>query len=135
MVKITLNLESNRISGLKSAELEQERILANNVIFPHDFNPHNVKLWVIGNEYGSLCAVWADCEQDALDIAVDAGLLDGLAIDEKDATEETARLGNAGEPFDLDYAWIQVAPIDKQDIKIQLKFAEARGAQEDNLDF
>ena len=38
-------------------ELEDERILTNDVTFQNEYNPHKVQLWVIGNEYGALCAV------------------------------------------------------------------------------
>ena len=39
-------------------QLEGENILLNDVNLPEhierSYNPHNVKLWVIGNEYGAL---------------------------------------------------------------------------------
>ncbi len=120
-------------------ELEDERILCNDVRLPHDgANPHNVRLWVIGNEFGVLCAVWASHEQDALDEACNAGLLSGLACDEpenEDEQDEVTRLGNAGEPHDLTYAWIQTVRLDgAKDWELIARFAEARGACADTLD-
>lgn len=122
-------------------ELTPERILANNVIFPREYNPHNVRLWVIGNEYGPLCAVWSDCEQDALDEACDKGLLDSFLVSKKDFTamneverEELAHLGNAGESADLTYAWIEPVDLSQQPLPLLLAFAEARGANADSLD-
>ncbi len=80
-------------------------------------------------------AVWADCEQDAFDELVDADLAGGILIDEADADEETARLGNAGEPCNMDYAWIQVVHLDTaRDCKLLCRFAEARGANQTTLD-
>lgn len=72
----------------------------------------------MGNEYGPLAIAYASCEQDAFDIAADADLLKGLALDEEIARElETEYdgdgvmyLGNASEPFDSDYAWIREMP-------------------------
>lgn len=55
----------------------------------------------LGNFGHTLAILWSEGEQTVLDDAVNANLLDNLQIEEKDATEETARLGNASEPFDL----------------------------------
>jgi hypothetical protein len=115
--------------------LNPERILCNDVRLPGESHPYNLQLWIIGNEYGALGAVWADCEQDALDTLVDSGLGDGLLIEEQDADEDTARLGNAGEPADLTNAWLRVVAFDPaRDWRLLCKFAEARGAAADTLD-
>lgn len=125
----------------REIEIESERVLCNNVIFPGEFNPHNVRLWVIGNEFGALCAVWASHEQDAMDEAVDANLLDSLQIDSadyeamtQDERDDCAHLGNASEPFDLTNAWMQIVRFDRSlDFDLFLEFAEARGACSDTL--
>lgn len=90
-------------------ELDASRILCNDISLPDDHNPHNVRLWVIGNEYGPLCAVWASHEQDAMDEAMDAGFLDSFKVEPENEEEldGCAFLGNAGEPCNLDYAWMQ----------------------------
>ena len=141
--KLTLNSINGgpfNCSPSREIELENERILCNDVMLPHDrFNPHNVRLWVIGNSFGALCAVWASCEQDALDEACNAGMLAGLAIEESDLEdvnkEECARLGNAGEPHDLTYAWMQTVRLEgAKDWELIARFAEARGACADTLD-
>src|SRR3989442_10444928 len=93
-------------------ELPAERILTNNVIFSGEFNPHNIRLWVIGNAYGALGAVWAGNEQDALDQLVDAGLGDQFLVDEQTQAEQEddlSYLGNAGEAADLTDAWMATA--------------------------
>ena len=120
-------------------ELEDERILTNDVTFQNEYNPHNVQLWVIGNEYGALCAVWGDCEQDALDEAIDNDLLNSFLVDDEDIEPELeedgfyAYLGNAGEHADLTNCWMEAIELNKQKIELIIKLAEARGANANNL--
>jgi hypothetical protein len=61
--------------------------------------------WAVWNEYGVIAIVYADCEQDALDIIVDDSTkLDSCLVDYgDDVYDEHAALGNAGELFDLSY--------------------------------
>jgi hypothetical protein len=72
-----------------------------------DYNPHNVRPFLLHDHGFVLAVVFADCLQDALDIAVDAGKLDGFQVAEKDLAdygpdeEGITRLGNAGEAFDI----------------------------------
>ena len=121
------------------AELEGENILLNDVNLPehieHTFNPYNVKLWVIGNEYGALCAAWGSCEQDVLDAAVDAGLLDSLMDEEQDYNNEALTpLGNAGELFDLDYVWMGKVEFDAaRDIKLIVALVRESAEGKDTL--
>lgn len=83
-----------------------------------EYNPHRVRPWVIGNEYGILAVAFGSCEQDAFDAAADEGHLAGLALDsetenereEENDGEGIMRLGNASEPFDSIYAWIEELP-------------------------
>ena len=126
-----------------SAELDAEKILCNDVMLPADFdegsryNPHNIGLYVIGHEFGPICAVWAGNDQDALDNAVDANMLDCLLVEGDDADNEGhAGLGNAGEPFDLSYAWMARVEWDAtRDIQLIVKFARAAESGSDTLDF
>ena len=118
--------------------LDDDRILANDVTFPWEYNPHNVRLWIVCNEYGAMGAVWAGNEQDALDELVDADLAHGILVDDDSADpefeDEYARLGNAGERADLSNCRLDVVRLDeKQDARILCRFAEARGAGKDNL--
>jgi hypothetical protein len=134
-MKFTLHLKQNHpFAGNPCiVEMEAERILCNDVTLPTE-TKSSVRLWVAGNEYGALGAVWADCEQDALDELVDAGLGDGLLIDEKDVNEETTRLGNASKPCNLDNAWLAPVQWDyTRDIILLLKLAEAKGSNADTL--
>ena len=125
------------------AELEDSDILCNNVILPDEHNPHNVRLWVIGNEFGAICALWADCEQDALDELVDRGRGDSflVSLEDQEAAGEEEReewtgLGNAGEPCDLSRAWLAPVEFDPaRDWKLLCRMAEARGQTSDTLFF
>lgn len=125
-----------------SVELSDERILCNDVTLPWEFNPHNTRLFVIGNEYGAVAAVWAQCEQDAFDELINSGFGDCFLVSpeaQSEATEaereEWTCLGNAGEPCDLSYAWIQQVRLDPaQDCQLLCRFAEARGACQTTLD-
>lgn len=126
---------------VREVELPDEKILCNDVILPWEINPHNCRLWIIGHEFGAVCAVWANHEQDALDEIVDSDNGDSFLVSEKDQKEasedereEWVHLGNAGEPCNLDYAWIQQVRLDPaQDYKLLCLFAEARGAGQDTL--
>ena len=60
--------------------------------------------------------MFADCLQDALDIAVDAGKLDSFKVSEDDLADYgpdedgISRLGNAGEPFDIEALGVEELP-------------------------
>lgn len=124
------------------AELEGERIRTNDVMLPASidaasrYNPHNVRLWVIGHTFGAVCAVFASHEQDALDAACDAGELDAwIAEDQNRDDESLTALGNAGELFDLSDAWIGEASFDPaRDILLISALCRAAGAGEDHLE-
>ena len=140
-MQFTLHYNGNRIAPTGSCELDADRILCNDIKLPGEHSFHNTRLWVIGNEYGALGAVWASNEQDALDELVDADLGNGLLVDEDhvesltdEERDELSHLGNAGEWADLTYCWMAEVSFDKQrDFNLLLKFAEARGACVDHL--
>jgi hypothetical protein len=141
-MKFTLKLKQQMsFSSCPSlVELEDEKILANDVTLPSDSNPHNTRLFVIGDEYGPMAAVWARHEQDAFDELCDQGLSADLACDEpsegdEDSREDISYLGNASEPHNLSTAWIGEADLtDTQTyFGLWLKLAEAKGACAKNL--
>lgn len=125
----------------RAIDLEDDCILCNDVTLPFDFNPHNTSLWVIGNEFGAVCAIWAQNEQDAFDGLIDQGRGDSFLVSEEDRKEaseamldEWACLGDAGEPCDLTHAWIcKVAFDPARDCQLLCAFAEARGAGRETL--
>ena len=124
----------------KAIDVNLDRCLAEDVVFKDEYNPHSVRPWIIGNEYGALCLVWASSEQDALDNACDANLLAGIALDEEvveelvaDGNEDSIMyLGNASEPFESENVWLtdSITLTHKQ----ERMFAEARGAGAKTLD-
>jgi len=75
-----------------------------------EYNPHDVRPWLIHDHGFPVALVFASHLQEAFDIAVDNDKLDGFMIAESDYAdygigtneERCARLGNAGEPFDID---------------------------------
>lgn len=124
----------------REVELNPDRIMANNVVFPWESNPHKVRLFVVGNEFGPVAAAWADCVQDALDEAMDADLLNSFLVDDADKLwtdelDDCTPLGNAGELCDLTNAWIQEVDLTPSETNVRLlvEFAEARGAGKETL--
>lgn len=124
----------------REVELADANVLCNNVVFPWEFNPHKVKLYLIGNEFGAVAAVWADSEQNAWDELIDSGLGDSFLVAEDDIDAEALErgdytcLGNASEPCNLDYAWMQEVRLDPAlDYQLLCAFAEARGAGQTTL--
>jgi hypothetical protein len=71
-----------------------------------EYNPHNIRPFLLHDHGFVLCVVFASHLQDALDAAVDANKLDHLQIAESEMDdyndESLTYLGNAGEPFDID---------------------------------
>jgi len=124
-----------------SAELSIDKIYANDVILPRGIdsdcgmNPHNVRMFVIGHEHGAICAVWAGNEQDALDTAVDLKAIDCLMADDQNYEDESlTALGNAGELFDLSYAWVGEVQFEAQrDIQLIVALVRASEAGLDTL--
>lgn len=78
-----------------------------------EYNPHHVRPFVIGHEFGPFAVVFADCDQHAIDEAIDSGKMDFLQVKgdelEQMTEEERDELlcgGNAGEYFRQDYLWM-----------------------------
>lgn len=130
-----------------SVSIDDDKIYLNNVTFPKSidtdaaYNPHNVRAWVIGKGYGALCMVWASHEQEAFDCAVDLGALDSLSASEQGYDvenyddESLTTLGNAGELFDLSYAWIGEVEWDAaRDIQTIVRIIRAVENQQDTLE-
>jgi hypothetical protein len=123
-------------------ELEAEKILSNDVIFPHEYSTSEHGLYLFGHTFGCVGAVWANCLQDAFDAAADEGMLDAWLVEENELADmpekERDCLLVAGNyclsfRFDID-GWSDVATFDyARDFKLRLALAEARGAAYDNL--
>lgn len=93
------------------------------VVNPDDFipageyNPHNVRPFLLHDHGFVVAVVFASCLQDALDEAADAGKLDRYDVGEEDHAdygpeeEGITRLGNASEPFDIDTLGVLELPV------------------------
>jgi hypothetical protein len=73
-----------------------------------EYNPHNVRPFLLHDHGFTVAVVFADSLQDALDEAADAGKLDSFQVADDDLAdygpdeEGITRLGNASEPFDVE---------------------------------
>lgn len=123
--------------------IDGKDILLNDPQLPWEYNPHRIKLWLIGDETGPLACVWASGASDALDALVDADRGDNILIDEEDMDDykndqgeyDVAYLGNAGEPGDLEHAWIEeVSFVPARDYRLLCAIAYGMGAGLDTLD-
>ena len=93
--------------NLKEFEADGIQLLAYNGYEAGQYNPHNVRAWVIVNEYGPLGLVIGANESEAIDEAADIGILDSLLMSPEDHLEYESNgwddsymlAGNAGEPF------------------------------------
>lgn len=90
------------------------------------YNPHNVRPWLIHDQGVVVAVVFASCEQDALDTAVDEGKMDQFQISKSELAdwypdggegesdgEGVTHLGNASEPFDISCLTIVELPNPK----------------------
>lgn len=82
-----------------------------------DYNPHNIRPWQIGGEFGTLAICFASCESEAFDEAIDADKLDSYMVDggycEQYANEhgcEHLTGGGASQCFDQTYLWCDELP-------------------------
>ena len=73
------------------------------------------KAYAIGHEFGLITIVYADCDQDAIDEAVDRGKLDCMKMSDEDYAEYESNgwddsyicAGNASEPFWSEHLWLE----------------------------
>ena len=93
-----------------------------------EYNPHNVRPWLLHDHGFTIAVVFADCLQDALDIAVDEDKMDRFLVQESDMgmflgdytdAEGISYLGNASEPFDIEGLGI----VELDNPKADLSFA------------
>jgi len=70
---------------------------------PNDFRDKLFALYApLGNFCHCIGILWSEGEHAVWDDACDENLLDSLQISEDEANEDSVRLGNASDPFDLD---------------------------------
>lgn len=144
----TIYTKANRLMSANQFNIEGKSIICNDVNLPenieHSYNPHNVRMWLIGHYHGPVCAIFASNEQDALDAACDANMMESFMLSEDDAEEyyelpedeQTAtHLGNAGELHNLDDCWIAEVDFEaSRDIKLIIALVRAPANGDDTLD-
>jgi len=75
------------------------------------------RAYLIGHEFGLICVSYGNNEQEAIDNAVDDGLMDCQLMSNEDHAEYNTNewhdsymyAGNASEPFWTEYLWIKLA--------------------------
>jgi len=128
-------------SAPRTVDVESDLICPDEAQFPasidptNQYNPHNVRAFVIGHEFGALCMVFSSNAQDAMDEACNKGFIDRLMSEEQDYDDESLTpLGNAGELFDLSMAWCGKVEWDAaRDIGLIVAIVRAHAAGEDCL--
>lgn len=87
---------------------DSDIVNANDFIPDGEYNPHNVRPWLLHDHGFPVALAFASCLQDAIDEAADAGKLNRYRLDIMalsdygDEEEGVSRLGNTGEPFDIE---------------------------------
>ena len=134
-----LTLKANRLfSGIVKENVNDNLFLVSDFTLPDSYNPHNTRLFYIGVQCGfewlDLAVIWANCEQEALDIACDNDMLDNLLAEDQDYEDESlTAIGNASELFNLESIILQEVDIDKiRDFHLLVKYVQA---VEQNADF
>ena len=80
------------------------------------------RAYLIGHEFGIICVSYGNCEQEAIDNAVDAGYMESELMSDADHAEYDSNewhdsyiyAGNASEPFWSEYLWIKPASERKE---------------------
>ena len=86
------------------------------IVNPTDYVPTKkgtrVQAHLIYNECGTICVVFADCLETALDIAVDNDRFECQRIEDCPPEEDChgANLGNYGDLYDLNYVNFELVP-------------------------
>ena len=131
---LTFQLLSNRISGLTECSVKEEDVLLEDACSPSESIGYN-HIYAIGNEFGCLCVLWAQHDQDAMDAAIDADKLDSHLIENptEEQYEQGLQGGNASETFNQDYLWIQEVNSNKIPSNLWYEIATRKAEGEDTL--
>lgn len=109
-----------RAGGFEFTLSDSDVVNPDDAIWAGDYNPHNVRLWLVHDHGFTVGVAWASCLQDALDALADGDKLDSFLVTEADAAdyggdiydcESLSYLGNASEPFDIEaLGCVEIAP-------------------------
>jgi len=104
-------MESTLFAPLDNFKFSDEDVCNPDDFIPAgEYNPHSVRPWLLHDHGFTVAVVFADCLQDALDIACDEDKLSSFKVDDDtlktdydaEGIEGLASLGNAGELHDIE---------------------------------
>lgn len=121
-------------------QLESYQIHVNDLALPGLYNPHKVKMFIVGNEYGPLCALWAS-ESELFDTLIDLGCGEAFVVSEEDLEDyrledgsyDVSYCGNDSSPCDLSNAWYEEVDFDSLDVDTKYQIARAWIAGDETL--
>jgi hypothetical protein len=124
---------THRVNCFEFSFDDEDVVNADEWIPKGEYNPHNVRPFLL-HDHGFVVAVaFASSLQDAIDAAVDADKLDRFQVSEADIAdypneEGLTFLGNASEPFDIEGLDVVELPNPpKQSFAAQFAAAQAKG--------
>jgi hypothetical protein len=122
--------------------VDADKILCNDVVIPGEHARHDTHLWLCLHARGPLGAVWATSAEDALDELVDQDMAGEILVPEdvlnrmtQDERLELAHHGTHDEEVDLRDVTVEPVKFEpSRDWYLLCRFAEARGAERENLE-
>lgn len=95
---------------------------ADECVYQEDYNPRNVRPWLLHSHGIAICVVFADCLQDALDEAADEEKLEGFKMSEEevdqtaddDDFDKHTHLGNDSAFYNIEELEVIELPIPKR---------------------
>lgn len=123
-----------KINGLEFSFCDEDIANPDEMIAQHEYNPHSVRGWLLHDHGFTICVVFSDSLQNAIDEAVDCEKMDRYLIDMEDDSESAqwrdyaknkndiwdceglSFLGNASKPFDIESLGYVEFPAPKMSI-------------------
>ena len=137
----TVFTKANRLMPAGQFQVYAENIICNDVMLPeeieHSYNPRNIRMFIIGATFGVNHCIFAESDQEALDLSVNENKMDFCLAEEQDYDDESlTALGNASELFDLSDVWMAEVDLNaSRDIALIIKLVRAQEQGKDTLDF
>jgi len=101
------------------------QLVDEDIINPDEYFNFN-DLWILHDHGFTICAIFAESLEDALEVAADEGKLDAFKIQDEDeeAIDNATYLGNYGEPYCLDsIGYVQVeSPTLRFDVLLENEY-------------
>ena len=71
-----------KVNGLEFSFCDEDIANPDDMVAQDEYNPHGVRGWLLHDHGFTVCVVFADSLQDAIDEAVDCGKMDRYLIDD-----------------------------------------------------